>query len=76
LKSKFNKSIELFEEMITELPHKRPDCVKILFGNKSWALFEEELEINDETKNIILTKIRTNDSTIYPMLKSRLLSDK
>jgi hypothetical protein len=62
--------------MTAEFPNERPDCGKILFGNKSWALFKEELEINDETKNIILTKIRTNNSTIYSVLKSKLLSDK
>ncbi len=55
---------------------KRPDCEEILKRKNSWALNEEELEINDELEDIIASKERENESelelTIYSMLRSEI----
>jgi hypothetical protein len=46
--------------MTARLPHKRLDCEEILERMNSWALNKEELEINNELKNIIASKESEN----------------
>jgi uracil phosphoribosyltransferase len=58
--------------MTEDLQHIRPDCGEMLIKKNSWALNEEEFEINDEMKNIIYAKIRENELTIYSMLRSEI----
>jgi hypothetical protein len=58
--------------MTSNLPRKRPTCEQILNSKNSWALNIEELEINDELKNIIASKERENESIIYSMLSSEI----
>jgi hypothetical protein len=58
--------------MTRSLPRKRPNCEEILKKKDFWALNEEELEINDELKNIIALKERKNELTIYLLLKSKI----
>jgi hypothetical protein len=55
--------------MTARLPHKRPDCEDILERKNSWALNKEELEISDELEDIIASKGRGNESTIYSILR-------
>ncbi len=60
MKNKYNESLELCNEMTARLPHKRLDCEEILERMNSWALNKEELEINNELKNIIASKESEN----------------
>jgi hypothetical protein len=60
--------------MLRPMPRRRPNCEQILERKNSWAINEEELliEINDELKNIIASKERENEFTIYSLLKSKI----
>jgi hypothetical protein len=76
LNGKYKECIELCNEMTQRFSDKRPDCEEILKRKNSWALNEEELEINDELEDIIASKERENESelelTIYSMLRSEI----
>jgi hypothetical protein len=56
--------------MTARLLNKRPDCEKILEKKNSWALSKEELEISDLLENMIASKERENEFTIFSMLRS------
>ncbi len=56
--------------MCSDLPQRRPNCKEILDKMNSWALNEGELEINQELENIIASKERENEFTIYSILRS------
>jgi hypothetical protein len=58
--------------MTVRLLNKRPDCEKILEKKSSWALNKDELEISDELENIIASKERENELTIYSLLRSEI----
>ncbi len=58
------------------LPHKRPNCEKILERKKKWALNEKQFQINDELEKIIDSKESENDLEIYSLLRSKMISDK
>ncbi len=62
--------------MTSNLPHKRPNCEEILERKNSWALNEEEFEINDELEKIINSQGSESELTIYCLLRSKLNSDK
>ncbi len=70
MKSKYKVSLELCNEMTARLLNKRPDCEKILEKKNSWALSKEELEISDLLENMIASKERENEFTIFSMLRS------
>jgi hypothetical protein len=55
--------------MHSDFPHERLNCEDILKKKNLWALNKEELEINDELQNIIASKERQNELTIYSMLR-------
>ena len=55
--------------MTSNLPHKRPNCEEILNRKNKWALNEQQLVINDELKDIIDSKERESESTIYSLLR-------
>jgi hypothetical protein len=69
---KYNESLKLYEKMTSKFPYNRPTCEQILKSKNSWALNKDELEINDELKNIMASKERENESTIYSMLRSEI----
>jgi hypothetical protein len=58
--------------MTARLLNKRPDCEKILEKKNSWALNKDELEISDQLENMIASKERENEFTIYSMLRSEI----
>jgi hypothetical protein len=58
--------------MTARLLNKRPDCEKILEKKNSWALNKDELEISDQLENMIASKERENEFTIYSMLRSQI----
>jgi hypothetical protein len=62
--------------MTARFPHKRPNCEGILKSMNSWALIKEELKINDELKNIIASKIRENELSIYSILRPKVIEIK
>ncbi len=72
LKSKYNESLELCNEMTQRFPHKRPDCEKILERKNLWALNKYELQISDQLENMIASKERENKLTIYSILRSEI----
>ncbi len=72
MKSKFKVSLELCNEMTARLPNKRPDCEKILEKKNSWALIEEEFEINNELKKELILKLNNENEIIFSVLKSKL----
>jgi hypothetical protein len=72
LKSKYKASLELCNEMTARLLNKRPNCEEILDKKNSWALNKEELEISDELEDIIASKERENEFTIYLILRSEI----
>ncbi len=72
MKSKYKASLELCNEMTARLLNKRPDCEKILEKKNSWALNKDELEISDQLENMIASKERENEFTIYSMLRSQI----
>jgi hypothetical protein len=74
-KTKYNAVLELYDDMIRGLPKKRPNCEEILERKNSWALKEEEFEINDELEKIIDSKGSENE-LIYCLLSLKLNSDK
>ncbi len=57
--------------MTSNLPINRPNCEDILERKNSLALNEKELEISDELENIIASKERENEFTIYSILRSK-----
>ncbi len=75
MKNKYNESLELCNEMTARLPHKRPNCEEILERKNSWALIKEQFEINNELKDIINSKERENEFTIYSLLRNKLNSN-
>jgi hypothetical protein len=58
--------------MTARLLNKRPECEEILEKKNSWALNKDELEISDELENIIASKERENELTIYLLLRSEI----
>jgi hypothetical protein len=54
--------------MTAKLPNKRPDCEKILEKKNSWALNEEEFEINGELKK----ELDDENKIVFSILKSKL----
>jgi hypothetical protein len=58
--------------MTARLPNKRPDCEKILEKKNSWALIEEEFEINNELKKELILKLNNENEIIFSVLKSKL----
>jgi hypothetical protein len=76
LKIKYNESQELYNQMTSNLAHKRPNCEDILKRKHSWALITEELEISHEFENIIASEERENEFTIYSLLSLKLNSHK
>ncbi len=75
LKNKYNESLELCNQMTARLPHKRPNCEEILERKNSWALIKEQLQINNELIDIINSKERENEFTIYSLLRNKLNSN-
>jgi hypothetical protein len=72
LNGKYKECLELCNKMTVNLSYERPDCEEILKRKNLWALNKEELEINDELENIIASKEREIELTIYPMLRSEI----
>ncbi len=71
-KTKYNAALDLCADMCYRLSRRRPNCEEILEKKNLWALNKEELEINDELKNIIASKERENEFTIYSILRSEI----
>ncbi len=69
LKLKYDKALELYEDMSRPLPHKRPNCAEILLRRHLWAMFENEIEINNDLKIIIESLNCGEKFSIYSLLK-------
>ncbi len=50
----------------------RLNCEEILNRKNSWALNEEEFEINDELKKELIPKLVGENQLIFSILKSKL----
>jgi hypothetical protein len=56
MKTKYNAAVDIYDDMLRDVSHKRPICEEILKKKDLWALNEEEFEINDELEKIIDSK--------------------
>jgi hypothetical protein len=72
LKTNYNAALELYDDMIRDLPKKRPTCEEILKQRSSWALNEKELEIHDRLREEIISKINDENQIVFSLLKSKL----
>ncbi len=54
LKTKYNAALDLCTDMCSHLPRRRPNCEAILKKKDLWTLKEEEFEINELSKELIL----------------------
>jgi hypothetical protein len=72
LKIKYNESLELYNQMTSNLPHKRPKCKEIMEKKDLWALNEKEFEINDELKNELILKLNDKNQIVFSIIKSKL----
>ncbi len=68
MRKKYNAALDLYDDMTRSLSRSRPNCEKILEIQDSWAL-NKELKISDELENIIASKERENEFTIYSFFK-------
>ncbi len=62
----------MYDKMTRSLSLKRPDCKEILNQKDLWALTDSELEINNETKETIISKPNDENNIIYFILKTKL----
>ncbi len=58
--------------MHSDFPHKRPNCEEILERKNSWALNEEDLEIDEKLKRELIPKLVDENQIIFSLLKSKL----
>ncbi len=58
--------------MTATLINERPDCEEVIEKKNSWALNEEEFEINDELKKELILKLDDENQVIFSILKSKL----
>jgi hypothetical protein len=72
LKPKYQVALEMYDKMTRSLSLKRPDCKEILNQKDLWALTDSELEINNETKETIISKSNDENNIIYFILKTKL----
>jgi hypothetical protein len=72
LKPKYQVALEMYDKMTRSLSLKRPDCKEILNQKDLWALTDSELEINNETKETIISKPNDENNIIYFILKTKL----
>ncbi len=72
LKTKYNAALKLCGHIVRGLPKKRSNCEEIIERKNSWALNKEELEISNELEDIIASKERENEFTIYWILRSEI----
>ncbi len=72
MKPKYQVALEVYEKMTKSLSLKRPDCKEILNQKDLWALTDSELEINNETKETIISKSNDENNIIYFILKTKL----
>ncbi len=74
MKTKYNAALQLYDDMIRGLPKKRPTCEEILKQRNLWALNKNELEINDELREEIISKINGENKIVFSIFKSKLKS--
>ncbi len=72
MKKKYKESLELCNEMTQRFPHKRPNCEEILERKNTWALNEEEFEIDDELRQELILKMNDENQIVFSLLKSKL----
>jgi hypothetical protein len=58
--------------MTSRASDERPDCEEILKRKNSWALNDEEFEINDELKKDLNPKLDDENQIVFSLLKSKL----
>jgi hypothetical protein len=66
---KYRAALELYNNMTNSLSVVRPDCEEILKRQNSWAL--KEIEIENELKNVLNSRVMSEDNYIYSILESK-----
>ncbi len=72
MNGKYNECFKLCKEMTSRASDERPDCEEILKRKNSWALNDEEFEINDELKKDLNPKLDDENQIVFSLLKSKL----
>jgi serine/threonine protein kinase len=70
---KYQKVSELWNEIVSRIPNKRPDCGEILSKKHLWALMENELKLDKEMIKLLESKREDKEHFIYSMIKTRLI---
>ncbi len=71
-KTKYNAALDLYADMCSHLPRRLPNCEQIFEKKNSWALSEEEFEVNDEMKKELIPKLFEENQIVFSILKSKL----
>ncbi len=58
--------------MTRSVQSKRPNCEEILEKKTSWALSEEEFEVNEELKRVKIPKLDDENQIVFSLLESKL----
>ncbi len=68
MKTKYKAALDLYVDMLYPLPQRRPNCEEILERKSSWALNEEEFEIDDELKEELILKMDDKNQFVFSIL--------
>jgi hypothetical protein len=76
LPDKYNEALEIYSQMTNKVPAKRPNCEGILKEEKSWALRENEFNIENELNLVFESEYKGNNSFILTILESKFIAIK
>jgi len=72
LETKYNAAVDIYDDMLRAVSHKRPTCEEILKQRNLWASNGKEFEINDELKKELILKMNDENQFVFSILKSKL----
>ncbi len=72
MKNKYIAALDLHDDILRRFPGRRPNCEEILGRKISWALNEDEFEINDKLKKELILKLDDENQIVFTILKSKL----
>jgi hypothetical protein len=70
LKTKYNATVDIYDDILRAVSNRRPTCEEILKKKDLWALNEEEFEINYELKIELILKLDDEKQIVFSILKS------
>jgi hypothetical protein len=76
LSKKHNQALEIFSRMTNRVPSKRPNCEVILEAEQSWALNENEFDIEHELNFVFESVFKGKNFLIHSILESKFIAIK